>query len=109
MSDVQVLGAGIVAAVVMLLTMLGWVLRKMWPVLVKAVHLVEDLAGEPARNGEEAVPGIVERVRRVEIRCKSIEHTVQGNGLVRAVETMGRQMSANTVELARLSKRVEES
>lgn len=49
----------IVAAVAM-------VVVKIWPLLRKLGHFLDDVAGEPARPGVEARPGLMERLARIE-------------------------------------------
>lgn len=40
--------------------------RAIWPTARKVVHVIDDIAGEPARPGIRAVPGLMERVAAVE-------------------------------------------
>lgn len=49
-------------AVLAIIAFVRWV----WPTLRKLGHLVDDLAGEPARPGVEARPGVMERLAQIE-------------------------------------------
>ena len=46
--------------------LLVWVALKVWPFLRKITHFIDDVAGEPARPGFEARPGLMERLSVVE-------------------------------------------
>lgn len=48
------------------LTVVGGLLRKLWPLLKKLSDFLDDVAGEPARPGVPARPGLMERVQRIE-------------------------------------------
>lgn len=42
------------------------VVVKIWPLLRKLGHFLDDVAGEPARPGVAARPGLMERLARIE-------------------------------------------
>jgi hypothetical protein len=46
----------------------------------KLARLVDDLTGEPAHGDEPARPGLMDRVRRIEIRLTRVEAQVLPNG-----------------------------
>lgn len=48
------------------LTVVGGLLRKLWPLLKKLSDFLDDVAGEPARPGVPARPGLMERVQSIE-------------------------------------------
>ncbi len=43
-----------------------WVVWKVYPTVRKLGHFVDDVAGEPARAGQPARPGLMERIATVE-------------------------------------------
>lgn len=51
------------AAAICALAWLGW---KAWPLVRKISHFIDDVAGEPARPGFDARPGLMERLQAVE-------------------------------------------
>lgn len=53
---------GVLAALIFI----AWLAYKIAPALRKLSHLVDDLAGEPARPGVPARPGLMERMASVE-------------------------------------------
>lgn len=48
------------------LVLVATVVRKLWPGARRIMHLVDDLAGESARPGVAARPGLMERMAAVE-------------------------------------------
>jgi len=46
--------------------------RRLAPVVRRVVHLVDDLAGEPARPGVAARPGVMERLAELEVRTAEL-------------------------------------
>lgn len=50
------------------IAVLVWVAVKVWPFLRKISHFIDDVAGEPARPGFEARPGLMERVSTMETK-----------------------------------------
>lgn len=57
---------GTVVVWVIGLTVVGGLLRKLWPLLKKLSDFLDDVAGEPARPGVPARPGLMERVQSIE-------------------------------------------
>lgn len=55
------------------------VVVKIWPLLRKLGHFLDDVAGEPARPGVPARPGLMERLSAVESDTKAIHHEVFPN------------------------------
>jgi len=53
--------------------------RRLAPVVRRVVHLVDDLAGEPARPGVEARPGVMERLAELEKRTAELKHNGGGS------------------------------
>lgn len=56
------------AAVLIVVGAAVWSVRKLGPFVLKLVHFVDDVAGEPARPGFEARPGLMERLATVETK-----------------------------------------
>lgn len=54
--------------------------RRVGPFIRRVVHLVDDFAGEPARPGQVARPGLMERLTTVEARVENTQYHVQPNG-----------------------------
>ena len=55
-----------VLGVALLLVAIYTVGRKLWPLSKRITHLIDDLAGDDARPGVPARPGLMERVASVE-------------------------------------------
>ncbi|MEI3845307.1 MULTISPECIES: hypothetical protein [unclassified Microbacterium] len=63
-----------------------WVGFKVAPFVLKLVHFIDDVAGEPARPGVDARPGLMERLQAVEDKqddltaaVKVVQHEVTTN------------------------------
>ncbi|WP_156759573.1 hypothetical protein [Microbacterium karelineae] len=56
-----------------------WLGVKALPIVRKVGHLVDDLAGEPARPGVPARPGLMQRMETVEHQTREIRHEVFPN------------------------------
>ena len=69
--------AAIVGVLVVVVPLVGWALR----IARKFGHLVDDLAGEPARAGAPARPSLMERVAVVEAR--TVELLPNGGGSIK--------------------------
>lgn len=73
---------------------LAWLAWKVWPVARKISHFIDDVAGEPARPGFDARPGLMERLATVEgkqddqtARLQSVEQKQDDlNGRVAVVQ-----------------------
>ncbi|MDI3330122.1 MAG: hypothetical protein QJR09_05215 [Micrococcus sp.] len=77
MTDPVVIAAtGVVLA---LAAVVAWLALKLWPALRKFSRFVDDVAGEPARPGFPAVPGLMERVRSLEDRLGKVQLHVQND------------------------------
>lgn len=50
-----------------------------WPFVRRIVHLVDDLAGEPERDGVPGRPGVMVRLRELESRTKELRHNGGGS------------------------------
>ena len=61
LSDLVVIAPWFVALIVLI-----FVAIKLWPYGRKLMHFIDDVAGEPARPGFDARPGLMERVARIE-------------------------------------------
>lgn len=57
-----------VAPWVAAIAVLAWVGFKIFPSLRKIMHFIDDVAGEPARPGVDARPGLMERVTSIELK-----------------------------------------
>ena len=51
---------------------LWWLLRQAWHLLSRTMRFLDDWAGEPARPGVEARPGVMERLRAVEVKLAQV-------------------------------------
>jgi hypothetical protein len=65
--------AGGVVTVLAALTALGQLGRWVWRTARKLGHLVDDLAGEPARDGHPARPSLMARVTTLEERTAELK------------------------------------
>lgn len=50
--------------------------RRMWRLMSKANRWLDQVLGEPARDGQPARPGLMERVAGIEQRCGGIEDKI---------------------------------
>lgn len=66
-------------AVIVVVLLAVWAVRKVAPVLRKLGHLVDDLVGEPERPGVPARPGLMERMEAVEKKAEIIRHEMFPN------------------------------
>lgn len=81
---------------------LVWVAVKVWPFLRKISHFIDDVAGEPARPGFEARPGLMERLGTVETKqdeqgavLEVVQHEVttnHGSSLKDAVKKLEKKL-----------------
>jgi hypothetical protein len=58
------------------LALAGWAargIRRMWRLMSKANRWLDQVLGEPARDGEPARPGLMERVAGIERRMAAID------------------------------------
>ncbi|WP_160050787.1 hypothetical protein [Nocardiopsis sp. FR4] len=71
---------GGIAALVTGLTVIGIGARKVVRLLRRMGHLIDDLMGEPPRQGHpEGRPGLMDRVTSLEKEVKVVSHEVQFN------------------------------
>ena len=57
-----------------LLTTVGSIVgKRIWPIMRKLEHMLDDFNGTEARPGVPARPGIMERVESIEQRIKKLE------------------------------------
>lgn len=77
---------------------LVWVGFKVAPFVLKLVHFIDDVAGEPARPGVDARPGLMERLQMVEEKqddltasVKVVQHEVTTNHGSSLKDSMKRQ------------------
>lgn len=77
------------------LGMVVFVVKKVWPVFRKVVHIVDDVIGEEARPGVEARPGLMERIA-------TIEHEVRPNGGGSIKDAVDRIEQVQQLKLAKL-------
>ena len=71
LADVTVWQAG--ALVLALIVGIGWLARKVWPVVVKVKDFLDDWNGEPARPGAPARPGIGARLDHQRDHLQALE------------------------------------
>lgn len=71
------------AAVVAVLSggsaVLTFITVKVWPFVRKLNHFVDDVAGEPARRGVPARPGLMERMATVETDLRIVKAEVKNS------------------------------
>ncbi len=87
------------------IAVLVWVAVKVWPFLRKISHFIDDVAGEPARPGFEARPGLMERVSTIETKqdeqgavLEVVQHEVttnHGSSLKDAVKKLEKKFDEN--------------
>lgn len=58
--------------------------------ITRVTQFLDDWAGEPARPGVPAVPGVMERVRQLEEVAKRINFEVQPNGGASLIDKINR-------------------
>lgn len=68
------------------------VIRKVWPVLSKLKDIIDDIAGEPARKGVPARPGLMERMASVEAKVTSADYHSRPNGGSSAYDALMREV-----------------
>ncbi len=72
-----ILALGAIAAAI---TAAWALLARIGPLLRKAAHFIDDVAGEPARPGQPARPGLMERVAVIEADAASAKANTEPNG-----------------------------
>lgn len=93
-----------VAPWIVAIAVVALVVVKLWPLLRKLGHFLDDVAGEPARPGVEARPGLMERLAR-------IEHEVfpnSGGSLRDRVDQTAQQVTEVNTAVQTVSYQVEE-
>lgn len=96
-------------AVILVVLLAVWTVRKVAPVLRKLGHLVDDLVGEPERPGVPARPGLMERMEAVEKKAEIIRHEMfpnSGASLRDAVDKQGRAIARIDVKLDNDNRRI---
>lgn len=96
-------------AVIVVVLLAVWAVRKVAPVLRKLGHLVDDLVGEPERPGVPARPGLMERMEAVEKKAEIIRHEMfpnSGASLRDAVDKQGRAIARIDVKLDNDNRRI---
>lgn len=64
--------AALTALVVAVFGCIAWCLRWAWRILRRVGHFLDDYAGEPARDGLDAKPGLMARLTAVEGQLKHV-------------------------------------
>lgn len=85
------------ALVVMGVGALGFLVVKVWPVVRKFVHLIDDLTGEPDRPGVPGRPGVMDRLAQVEHELKPNSGTTIKDAVNRIdsrTELLGQRLDA---------------
>lgn len=77
------------------------VVVKLWPLLRKLGHFLDDVAGEPARPGVPARPGLMERIATVEHELT----TNSGSSVKDAVKRIEDTQRAQAAQLADLHQK----
>lgn len=67
-------------ALVALMAVIAFLWAKVWPVVSRFVHFLDDFIGEKARPGVPARPGVMERLQALEEALDEIRYHVQPNG-----------------------------
>lgn len=91
----------VILAIVALLTMVGTIIlfigRKSWHIFVAFYRFIMAWEGEPAKNGNPAVPGVLQRLSSVEKGMGEIARETNANGgssmkdqLTQVVETVNK-------------------
>lgn len=93
------LTVGEIVGLVAGLAFLGTILGKAWRLLGRAKDLGDDLAGEPARRGVPARPGLMERVAAIEAALADVHHQTHPNSGLSIKDTVNRT-EAKVTELA---------
>lgn len=102
--------AALVALVVAVVAGLGWAVRWAWRVLRRVVHFLDDYAGQPARDGLPARPGLMARLQSVEELVAKVvaETTPNGGGSMRdEVARTARDVAEIKTEQAAVRSRLE--
>lgn len=63
----------LITAMLACLAGIGGALRWLWQVLRALSRLADDLTGEPARNGQEARPGLLDRLKAIEDKLQRLD------------------------------------
>lgn len=95
---------GAVGFAIVIVAAVAMVAVKLWPLFRKLGHFLDDVAGEPARPGVEARPGLMERLAR-------IEHEVfpnSGGSLRDRIDQTADQLSDVSTAVQVVSYQVEE-
>jgi hypothetical protein len=72
--------ASITAVAVALAALAGWAARWAWRILSRTTQFLDDYFGEPAREGIEARPGVMARLRNVESLAGDIRAETRPDG-----------------------------
>lgn len=59
---------------------LAWAARKSWQVIRRTGHFLDDWQGEPAHDGLTATPGVMARLRNLEVTVAGISAELHPNG-----------------------------
>lgn len=87
--------AGIVAGGLTLFAVLGRFGRRVWLLVQALDDFFDDWRGAPARQGVDAQPGVMERLRSIEHEV----HTNDGSSLKDAVNSIERKLDAHLENL----------
>lgn len=89
----------------------AYVIVRVWPLVRKLGHFLDDVAGEPERPGVPARPGLMERIGRIEHEVfpnsgKSLRDAVdrQGQKLDTALAWQAKHEEKSDAALARIDK-----
>lgn len=93
-----------ITAVVAAVTAVSVAAKKAWPWIRKSVQTVNDLAGEPARPGVDARPGLMERMYLLEQTSKRKADSV--DELTTAVQRLRADHAEKTTAIGNLAAEV---
>ena len=90
------------------LAVVAIVVVKLWPYGRKLMHFIDDVAGEPARPGFEARPGLMERVARIEHEITPNHGGSMNDGLKRVESAQIAHRAENESTFAKINDRLDE-
>ena len=103
LSDLIVLAPWFVAFVVLIIAVVTF-----FPYGRKLMHFIDDVAGEPARPGFEARPGLMERVARIEHEITPNHGGSMNDGLKRVERAQIEHRAENDDKFTKINDRLDE-
>lgn len=97
--DISPVAVQVWGVILTLATVIGFLWRKVGPVLRRVGHFLDDFLGEEERPGIPARPGVLERLQAVEVALAEVRYHVQPNGgrsahdrLIERVDTLAARL-----------------